>query len=569
MLCLHIYIYISTDLGRYSLHAALRVAQQARRRLDALLAAAAKGIAAEIGRAGRAPTSGGRAAGRMSILDAQSATTTKKPKHCANKPSSTKPSAPASCSSSCCSSSSTPDSGMVVVASRAPTTTAASRLKEKKAGETLASLSQREGQVVSPAEAAALEAGACSPPPPGGVDEATTPASAPAASRSSVGALRINTNISSVPLLSDEGLPSPAEKAVLEAPEWSPAEATVVQPAAVGWESAVGVAAARSPRVEQQSAAAERLTPPRDDACNGVVREPPRAVTPRFRAGGGAAGGEEKDVAAAKAKVAKAAAVIKLTLMSPSDGAGERGASPAASPAQRVACPSSQGLGGGVDNAEAWATLESSSLKRDARSANKRSWDDFAVEQQAGCADVREVASGDVEMSEREPSGAASLKKGEVACERGGGGGAGQATASASTDSQKLLPSPGSSSNGGGRCNGWQTGGVVVGSGRAGALESGASRPDTPAIIAARAALEQAEVVVGIDLPSLEKGPRDAEAVCLLCPIKGGAFLRADRGRKGIARAWCHCLCALSKGLPIEDRMVKVGAIYVFFFFCV
>ncbi|CAN0264250.1 unnamed protein product, partial [Hapterophycus canaliculatus] len=47
----------------------------------------------------------------------------------------------------------------------------------------------------------------------------------------------------------------------------------------------------------------------------------------------------------------------------------------------------------------------------------------------------------------------------------------------------------------------------------------------------------------------------DAEADCILCHVPRGALLRAERGTKGLG--WCHCLCAFSKGLLIEDRVVK------------
>lgn len=75
---------------------------------------------------------------------------------------------------------------------------------------------------------------------------------------------------------------------------------------------------------------------------------------------------------------------------------------------------------------------------------------------------------------------------------------------------------------------------------------------------AARVALEEAEEVVGIDTPSKDKGPREPDAVCLLCPVRGGAFHKADRIKKDGTNAWCHCLCALSKSLPILDRVVQV-----------
>lgn len=77
-------------------------------------------------------------------------------------------------------------------------------------------------------------------------------------------------------------------------------------------------------------------------------------------------------------------------------------------------------------------------------------------------------------------------------------------------------------------------------------------------VAAARAALQEAEEVVGIDTPSKDKGPREAEAVCELCPVRGGAFHRADKTRRNGAQLWCHCLCALSRGLLIVDRIVKV-----------
>lgn len=76
---------------------------------------------------------------------------------------------------------------------------------------------------------------------------------------------------------------------------------------------------------------------------------------------------------------------------------------------------------------------------------------------------------------------------------------------------------------------------------------------DTSEVTAAREALEKAQLLVGVDLPSLDKGP---EADCLLCHVPRGAFLRAERG-SGLG--WCHVLCAFSKGLVIEDRVVKVG----------
>lgn len=78
-----------------------------------------------------------------------------------------------------------------------------------------------------------------------------------------------------------------------------------------------------------------------------------------------------------------------------------------------------------------------------------------------------------------------------------------------------------------------------------------------PEVAGALAALEEAEAVVGIDLPPKDKGPPDPDAVCMLCPVPRGALLKAEKGNGGVA--WCHCLCALSKELLIEDRVVKVS----------
>ena len=78
-----------------------------------------------------------------------------------------------------------------------------------------------------------------------------------------------------------------------------------------------------------------------------------------------------------------------------------------------------------------------------------------------------------------------------------------------------------------------------------------------PEVAGALAALEEAEAVVGIDLPPKAKRPPDPDAVCILCPVPRGALLRAEKGNGGVA--WCHCLCALSKKLLIEDRVVKVS----------
>ena len=88
-------------------------------------------------------------------------------------------------------------------------------------------------------------------------------------------------------------------------------------------------------------------------------------------------------------------------------------------------------------------------------------------------------------------------------------------------------------------------------------LERAAVFSGVPDVAEALAALEKAEAVVGIDLPSQDKGPPDDDAVCVLCPVPRGAFLRADKGNGMVV--WCHCLCALSKGLLIEDRVVKVS----------
>lgn len=83
---------------------------------------------------------------------------------------------------------------------------------------------------------------------------------------------------------------------------------------------------------------------------------------------------------------------------------------------------------------------------------------------------------------------------------------------------------------------------------------------ETAEVVAARAALEEAEAVVGLHLPSKDKGPPDADAVCLLCPQTRGAFLRAEKAAKNGPPSWCHVLCAFSKGLVIEDRVVQVNS---------
>lgn len=211
-----------------------------------------------------------------------------------------------------------------------------------------------------------------------------------------------------------------------------------------------------------------------------------------------------------------------------------------------------------VAAAEAWCGAEASSLKRDAQQAKKRSWDEF------------ENDSGS-----RGRVFAAGVRSATSVVSRSGNS---NSNSSSSTSGNGVLKNDTVRKTG----TGWQPRDKSLPPGAAGSSPatpapsaSGVCRPpgapeimpvadderreavaDTPEVAAARAALEKAEALVGVDLPSLDKGPPDAEADCILCHVPRGAFLRAERGTKGFG--WCHCLCAFSKGLLIENRVVKV-----------
>lgn len=201
-----------------------------------------------------------------------------------------------------------------------------------------------------------------------------------------------------------------------------------------------------------------------------------------------------------------------------------------------------------VAAAEAWCGAEASSLKRDAQQAKKRSWDEF--ENDGGS------RKGVLKAGVRSTTSVVSCR----------------------SKSGNVLPKTESVPKAG---NGWQPRDksqppAAISSGSTTPPVASVCRPsgapeivpvtdddkqeavaDTPEVAAARAALAEAEALVGVDLPSLDKGPPDAEADCILCHVPRGAFLRAERGTKGFG--WCHCLCAFSKGLLIENRVVKVG----------
>ncbi|CAN0386486.1 unnamed protein product, partial [Laminaria digitata] len=81
--------------------------------------------------------------------------------------------------------------------------------------------------------------------------------------------------------------------------------------------------------------------------------------------------------------------------------------------------------------------------------------------------------------------------------------------------------------------------------------------PDTPEVAAAREAKTEARNCVGLKTPKKDKGPPDPDAVCVLCPHRRGALLRAEKGARTGLPAWCHVLCAFSKGLVIRDRVVQ------------
>ncbi|CAN0437933.1 unnamed protein product, partial [Ectocarpus fasciculatus] len=217
-----------------------------------------------------------------------------------------------------------------------------------------------------------------------------------------------------------------------------------------------------------------------------------------------------------------------------------------------------------VAAAEAWCGVEASRLKRDAQQAKKRSWDDFenggngsigAAEAEAAAAAVGRGAaegvrssmatSGDLKAPPAPPPPSGWQRSAETpsptptSCAASASDLSARAPAtSCPSGEQRIASTPAAD------------GGVVPT-----ATTGGTAGGDTPEVAAARAALAEAEECVGVDLPSLDKGPPDAEADCILCHVPRGALLRAERGTKGLA--WCHCLCAFSKGLLIEDRVVK------------
>eukprot|EP00752_Nemacystus_decipiens_P008457 g7559.t1 len=205
--------------------------------------------------------------------------------------------------------------------------------------------------------------------------------------------------------------------------------------------------------------------------------------------------------------------------------------------------------------AEARCGIEAKNLKRDAQMATKRSWDDF--ENDAGtvvskAAAPRPLPPPDGGLAHPAREGGAATNSG---CSSGSDH-AGPAKEPSSSSSSPQPPEPCS------RCPSRDKHPPPPA-----ACSSFDGRPRTalaglpvtrrqeavepPEVKEARASLEEAQELMGVDLPSLDKGP---EADCVLCHVPRGAFLRAERGSK---LGWCHTLCAFSKGLVIEDRVVK------------
>lgn len=204
-----------------------------------------------------------------------------------------------------------------------------------------------------------------------------------------------------------------------------------------------------------------------------------------------------------------------------------------------------RGAAGIVAAAEAWCGAEASSLKRDAQMATKRSWDDFENDNSGGGGAKAQAALADA--------------AGVTTTGLGGNGCGSSVQAGPGGESP-----PGAGSGGGQQSQGKPPAAAAA----AAASSADCCRPrapttlpvtrmpesvEAPEVAEARAALEEARELMGVNLPSLDKGP---EADCVLCHIPRGAFLRAETGKK---LGWCHVLCALSKGLVIEDRVVKVG----------
>lgn len=269
---------------------------------------------------------------------------------------------------------------------------------------------------------------------------------------------------------------------------------------------------------------------------------------------------------------------------------------------------------GVVAVAGAWAGAEASRLKRDAQRAKKRSWEDFCVASSTRD-DKNDVGNNSCGASTKQHTD--TIGKAEkntkravrpantVACVVGGkgsetlvktapripisgatdlllssastSGGPAMTTSVTSKTANSSIPSSATKASRSSKMIAKSCGAItanngsvgissdvtVNGGGGGGSGGDGDSKlrtgvVETPEVAAARAALKEAETEIGIDLPSQDKGPPDAEAVCLLCPVPRGAFLRAERSKLG-ATGWCHCLCALSKGLPIEDRVEFVS----------
>ncbi|CAM9306142.1 unnamed protein product, partial [Ectocarpus sp. 8 AP-2014] len=324
-----------------------------------------------------------------------------------------------------------------------------------------------------------------------------------------------------------------------------------------------------------------------EDTARGGENRPTAAAA----AGAGAGawkGSPGVDAAARKEGWASPGAVAGWQSASARAGAEATGTPPTASAA-------GAGAGAGaprapeeiVAAAEAWCGVEASRLKRDAQQAKKRSWDDFenGGNGSIGTAEAAAAvaaAAVDRGAAEGARSSTARGSGGETCSSNGNLGGGLKAPPPPLPPPPPPPPPP----------NGWQRSAEMPSptprSCAASASDLSARSPatcsppgeqriasaaaadggvvpttttgdtgggDTPEVAAARVALEEAEECVGVDLPSLDKGPPDAEADCILCHIPRGALLRAERGTKGLG--WCHCLCAFSKGLLIEDRVVK------------
>lgn len=408
-----------------------------------------------------------------------------------------------------------------------------------------------------------------------------------------------------------ESLYSPAERAALDAGEWTPTRARGAPTVAVGWE----VAAAAAAKVAAKAATAKAA------AATKMANE-----TARKHSGEEGLREARSNGTPVADGVADEGVFVKegTGYDGTEGGAKQTGGAPEGDPGlEQSSLMSAEGIAATVNAAETWSGTEASRLKRDAQQAKKRSWDDFA-EGDGGVA-VNVARDGDKATATASAMAAAAAAGWHPKCDTGsinGKQGPPLTTSVGSEASGKPKPpvpsapsheptiddnrgdssSVPSSINPGppsppspsrvpfatatakaGHSARAEAEGSLVGSradhsaqhscgasdiavAKAAAMPHAATpaatvatlRADTPDIAAARAALEAAEAVVGIDLPSQDKGPPDAEATCLLCPVPRGAFLRAERATKGAPLAWCHTLCAFSKGLLIEDRVVKV-----------